>query len=491
MGEIKRGSRGIFLAAVFVLLSACISVAAEESGVWDGNTYEQERGYGYTATEGSWIQKGENVYWQLPDGSILREGGFKRLNGKWYYLAGDDGRRLTGWVTYKGKKYYLSAETGEVTTGLARINGKTYYFLNTGTIPGEMKTGTAKIGGKQYFFSSDGTMYRGLKTIKGRTYYYQADGTAAKGWVTISGRRYYFNPTNFVARTGWMKSGGKKYYFLSDGSAAIGYITLNNKKYYFQKDGSMFTGWQTAGSRKYYYKQDGSRAVGLVAIGGKRYYFNTIWGYMVKGWVTANGSKYYMGKDGAAVRGPIKIGSRWYIFSKNGPMITDKRAFKCGGRYYRINKNGVAVEFTKKSEIITAKVLDRIGWTLRSAYDYARGMKHDNSAPDDVPPGWKSQVQYYAEFAYAKGYGHCYHHASIFYIMADLMGYKVQFVKGYVPNTDGNLVAHGWVQIYYNNEWLIVDPSFGRSEGRNGFLIKYGDKGTYRYTDSTVVEKNY
>ena len=77
--------------------------------------------------------------------------------------------------------------------------------------------------------------------------------------------------------------------------------------------------------------------------------------------------------------------------------------------------------------------------------------------------------------------GNCYVMACTFYQMAKVMGYSVRFMKGYVLTTSGR-DSHGWVEIFYNGRWRIVD-----SLSSKGWMIWYGEKGTWRYTDYHIA----
>lgn len=71
--------------------------------------------------------------------------------------------------------------------------------------------------------------------------------------------------------------------------------------------------------------------------------------------------------------------------------------------------------------------------------------------------------------------------AGTFYHMAGLLGYEVHQVNGFVPLSYEEMRAHSWVEIVVNGSTYVCDPNFTYSTGKNGYMINYGQAGTWRY----------
>ena len=440
---------------------------------------------------GYWREIKGEYYWVQEDGTILREGCWHVLGGKRYFLANNSGRRKTGWITYCGKKYYLDPQTGVLVTGFARIDGKVYYLIETGKVPGAMKTGFLTLNGNKYFFDEDGAMHTGWLENGGRKYYFGEDGIAVQAWQDIDGARYFFETkTCALHRGGWLTRGKNKYYIKKDGTATIGYVSVNGKKYYMKpKYGIMQTGWMTSGNHKYYFGTDGARVSGFQKVSGNMYYFDPKWGYAATGWRNVGGSRYYFGADGIRRTGLQTIGGKKYAFDTDGKLLTSKPVYNVGGTYCRIDADGIATPFVRRVDILAAQRAESLGYNLQSAFNWAASRQY-RTTPQTIPAGY-TQAQYYGEYGLVNGYGDCYVMACIFYEMASVLGYKVRFLKGYVPSRSGAVSTHGWVEIYYNGAWRVCDPNFTYNTKRNGFMINYGMSGTWRYINYKVVDQNY
>lgn len=210
-----------------------------------------------TYSGGKWVRRNGAYFYQLKDGSILREGNWQVLDGKRYFLANNSGRRKTGWIQYCGKKFYMDPKTGVVVTGFRSIQRKTYYLDPNGTVPGAMRTGTFRADGDQYYHNSDGSQFRnGWKVIKNRVYYYGKDGKALKGWGKIDGKYYFFNEKTCVRHTGWLTRGRYRYYLKKDGTKQTGWLSLGGVLYYFDAQGHLVKNQRVISSGNSYYRID-------------------------------------------------------------------------------------------------------------------------------------------------------------------------------------------------------------------------------------------
>ena len=65
-----------------------------------------------------WKQERLGYYVRVcEDGNIIRTAGFYDIDGNTYFLCGNSGRRVQGWLTWRGGKYYFDPETGEYKRG--------------------------------------------------------------------------------------------------------------------------------------------------------------------------------------------------------------------------------------------------------------------------------------------------------------------------------------------------------------------------------------
>lgn len=352
-----------------------------------------------------------------------------------------------------------------------------------------------KKGNDYFWIKEDGSILRegGWHVLGGKKYYLAyVSGRRMSGWITVNGQKYYLDPSSGVMATGWLKLGSNTHYLRSDGSLKTGYLTVNGKTYFFKHpNGVMFTGWmRKKNGHRYYFGSDGVRRQGVQTIGGKVYFFDPKYGYLHIGWVTISGNRFYFGRDGARVSGLQTIRNRLFLFDSNGILITNKPAYKINGGYYRIDANGVAKPLNRLVDRLAAERLDALGWSLPAAFNWATSLTYYRGAPEAVPSGY-SQAEFYAEYGFQHHSGHCYMMACVFYEMASMLGYKVRFIKGYVPSSSGAVSTHGWVEILYNGSWYVCDPNFTYNTGRTGYMINYGYSGTWRYINYYVADQNF
>ena len=384
--------------------------------------------------ESGWVKKEDGYYWLKEDGTILTESGWKELDGKKYFLE-EGGRRAEGWKEIEEQRYYFVPETGQMKLGWSTIAGKKYYF--------------------------------------------EKDGHQTIGWRSLGGKRYYFVPGTGQMKLGWSTIDGKKYYFEKDGHQTIGWRSLGGKKYYFVPGtGQMKRGWSTIDGKKYYFEKDGSQTYGWRSIGGKMYYFAEKTGVLRKGWLTLGNKKYYLNKDGSRFSGIRSVGGKKYYFQKNGELLTNEKCYEIDGKFYNIDKDGVMKEVPKVKALAT-KVLDKEGWNLEEAFEWASELKYD-SREIELADGVK-EADYLAIYGFENAKGNSFVMASTFYQMAKLLGYDVHYVKGKIQYKSGKLVSHGWCEIDEDGKTYVCDPYFAHEGGKNGLMFEYGDRGTWIY----------
>lgn len=133
-----------------------------------------------------------------------------------------------------------------------------------------------------------------------------------------------------------------------------------------------------------------------------------------------------------------------------------------------------------EASIKARQTLDRIGWDLKSAYDYSAGLTYYRNVA--VPPEGK-HLETYATYGFTNGKGNCYVMAATFCQMAREMGYEAYLVEGYVPSRRGGVTVHGWCEIKVDGRWYVCDPNFTNELGRNGYMVWYGTGGTWVYSN--------
>ncbi len=276
-----------------------------------------------------------------------------------------------------------------------------------------------------YYLDKTGERVSGFWTIGKDTYYFDGEGRLQTGWVKLKKKRYYFQEGDEdadigeigKARTGWYVKDGKRYHFAKDGELAVGETKIGKAVYYFKKSGEQRLGWVNAGngSKRYYYTQSDK---------GKK------WGRMAANTTYKN-----------------------HYFAKNG--LTSKTMTAC------------------------KKILDQVGWNLRSAYNWSAGLSY--SGREIYLESWGSEKL--AQQGFERHSGNCYVMAATFYEMAQCMGYDAHQIAGAVPSRRGGLTNHSWVEIVEDGQVWVYDPNCTMETGVDRFHFRYGTPGTWRYSE--------
>ena len=380
--------------------------------------------------------------------------------------------------------YYLEKDGSIVMNDTRIVENIKYHFGADGKCDKKeeiQESGWVKKEDGYYWLKEDGTILTesGWKELDGKKYFLEEGGRRAEGWKEIEEQRYYFVPETGQMKLGWSTIDGKKYYFEKDGHQTIGWRSLGGKKYYFvPKTGQMKRGWSTIDGKKYYFEKDGSQTYGWRSIGGKMYYFAEKTGVLRKGWLTLGNKKYYLNKDGSRFSGIRSVGGKKYYFQKNGELLTNEKCYEIDGKFYNIDKDGVMKEVPKVKALAT-KVLDKEGWNLEEAFEWASELKYD-SREIELADGVK-EADYLAIYGFENAKGNSFVMASTFYQMAKLLGYDVHYVKGKIQYKSGKLVSHGWCEIDEDGKTYVCDPYFAHEGGKNGLMFEYGDRGTWIY----------
>ena len=367
-----------------------------------------------------WLRRWDGWYWMQKDGSLLKEGGVKQLGGKWYFLY-DYGKRAAGFTVKNGKTWYSWPGSGQLALGWFTVGRKKYY-----SIADPRKA---------------------------------AFGQVQKGWVTLGKSRYFFDSDGSM-HVRWKDHNGNKYWLGEDGILKTGFVKFEDGVRFFEKT----TGCLIL-DRKFVQN-------------GYTYYARPKTGLLYKGWRTENGKTYYYSPGMISGRMAV-VSGRTYCFQPDGSLYATRGAMKYGGKYYMVLKDS-SVRGVTKAEQMAIDQMNELGWDLHKAFNWTiTKIKFVNMG--ETPPSGEKEVDAWAIYGFqihnGRHEGNCYVMACTFYQMAKVMGYSVRFMKGYVLTTSGR-DSHGWVEICYNGRWRIVD-----SLSSKGWMIWYGEKGTWRYTD--------
>ena len=128
-----------------------------------------------------------------------------------------------------------------------------------------------------------------------------------------------------------------------------------------------------------------------------------------------------------------------------------------------------------EAETAAASILNQIGWgSLYYVYEWVVSVPYHH-----LFTGFT--VTESALYTIYHGYGDCLGKAALFCVLARVMGYDCQVIWGSVPLSGGEYADHAWVEFYYNGVTYICDPEFEYEGGRNGYMIHYGQSGTWKY----------
>ena len=133
-----------------------------------------------------------------------------------------------------------------------------------------------------------------------------------------------------------------------------------------------------------------------------------------------------------------------------------------------------------------AATLDKVGWDLKTAFTQAASIKYYGHT-DDMPQDDKTTMEWYANYGFKNGKGNCYVMAAMFCEMARAIGYECHQISGRVPLSAGGFGPHSWTEVVIDGTTYVCDPDFTNETGRNGYMITYGQSGTWRYIKDTTM----
>lgn len=122
---------------------------------YNGLYYFKNDGSLQTSTNNGWQKvKIGNYYYSIYKSGKISTNVFKKYNGGMCYFD-NDGKMITGWKKINGKKYYLDKKSGVRYTGLKKIKNDYYFFSDYGILQSNK---TKTIDGVKYNFNSSGKM---------------------------------------------------------------------------------------------------------------------------------------------------------------------------------------------------------------------------------------------------------------------------------------------------------------------------------------------
>ena len=136
---------------------------------------------------------------------------------------------------------------------------------------------------------------------------------------------------------------------------------------------------------------------------------------------------------------------------------------------------------------LAAARLDKVGWELTAAFKAASGITYYGQQAD-MPQDTSKSMEWYAEYGFTNEKGNCYVMAAMFCEMARLLGYDAHLISGRVPLKAGGYGPHSWVEVNINGTVYVCDPDFAHETEKNGYMITYGQSGTWKYVRDEVMD---
>ena len=430
-----------------------------------------------------------NLYYYDADGIKQTTAGWVYWNGKKYFASGNGSLYVNRVITFGTYGYYMGAD-GSVTVGhFQGADGVYRYADEEGNVEDESYGKLAAIGWreKQYFAHGGfGELYHDRFISFGSTIYYMTtDGSIEKRPIDAGKGCIYLpdSETGAIEKTGkagWLVDlqNNTKRFTKGDGTIyANRIITFGTYGYYMGEDGSVMVGHFQDGNGVYRYAdQNGNledSSYGILAASGwreKQYFAHGGFGELYRNrFITFGTIAYYMGEDGAVIKEPFE-------FSPGVTITPDSATGSMPYHTYaNLKKDADALRMANS-------ILDKVGRDLKKGFDWsASAITYETMSVD---PNLGSA--YYAAPGFYQNRGNCFTMAGTFYYFARALHYNVQHIAGTHQGTSGDW-PHSWVEILLNGETYVCDPDFTMEWNRNGYMIRYGEKGTLKYNRSTSV----
>lgn len=150
-----------------------------------------------------------------------------------------------------------------------------------------------------------------------------------------------------------------------------------------------------------------------------------------------------------------------------------------GGGYARLDPSAWELYYP-----YAEAVLNEVGWDLKAAFNWSSSkIPYYGHGKADMPETGAPGTEWFANFGFTKGKGNCFVMAATFWEMAVLLGYAPRQIYGVVlPRS-----PHSWVEIDFDGKTYVFDPDYTYAKKRNGYMITYGQSGTWAYGSSKTV----
>lgn len=134
--------------------------------------------------------------------------------------------------------------------------------------------------------------------------------------------------------------------------------------------------------------------------------------------------------------------------------------------------------------VMATNMVNRFGRDLYQAYRWSASFRYQTVNPSTCLSNGNAWC---AQYGFTNGCGNCYIKAATFTYMARALGYQANTIYGVLPNTGGRNYPHAWCEIVVNGTTYLVDPDFEYEAHRNGYLIHYGQSGTWVYRKQGIL----
>ena len=363
----------------------------------------------------------------VPSARLTNPDGKKLIVNKDYAVSFNNNTAAgTATVTFRGKGNYTGSiiSTFRITAELANVTGMTATSVGTNSVTLRWN----KVSGAQGY-----VVYLYDKTARKWTRYKKTTTTANTITVTglNAGEAYAFTARAYVmSGTKEILSPSFTNYKLATCPAKVKF-TITAK----QKGRAVLNWSKVAGATSYaiYYKPNGGSWSKIATVNNST-------------------TSYTYTK--------VKSGDTGYM---------TVRAFK---NFEGVIRGGTSV-YTKAiyKYPLAAKKLDSVGWDLYSAYCASACTWKDPNG--EIPRTADVTMEWYADYSFKRGYGHCFNMAAMFAEMAKTLGYDCTMVWGYVPMRAGGMGIHSWCEVKIDGKVYVCDSDFKVDAGFDCYLREY------------------
>ena len=177
----------------------------------------------------------------------------------------------------------------------------------------------------------------------------------------------------------------------------------------------------------------------------------------------------------------------------NSPLMLYQHYLQFGIRERRRTHGpgGMVMPAVTRSEYpLAARVLDTVGWDLKSAYNWCvYTLKYYGHGKPDMPEEGSNGTRWFADFGFTNLKGNCYVFSATFYEMAKLLGYSPRQIDGKIPLRAGGYGPHSWIEMDIDGMTYVFDPECTYAVKIDAYMIWYGKPGTWRYSYPVLMHE--